>query len=289
MRAEPACSVVVNVYARTRLAMDLRAEREADEISFTLAANLLRGMTGSVRAFVRLAGPTRDLSSLVQKQIAGGRLPRAMQLDAKDDPKFDAARILAKLESDDPAIATIRDEELPVVSHGGGALHAHAKKAVIAGVYHAGLWVEGVYDPGGAPSPGHQHGHAAPPGTAKGAPERFERLVTVAISVGNKGSKTPAHGKTGRRGRRRRSRHEARSVQNFKHAAIQLVEIQCSTERQTLRQLDCRRVSAKRAEKHELKPGSKCIDPIDDCTIRCEAGVLGIVPQNRKNNKISAA
>ena len=182
---------MVNVYARTRLAMDLRAEREADEISFTLAANLLRGTTASIRAFVRLAGPTRDLSSLVQKQIAGGRLPRAMRLDAKDDPKFDAARILAKLESDDPAIATIRDEELPVVSHGGGALHAHAKKAVIAGVYHAGLWVEGVYDPGGAPSPGHQHGHAAPPGTAKGAPERFERLVTVAISVGNKGSKTP--------------------------------------------------------------------------------------------------
>ena len=127
----------------------------------------------------------------MKKQIDGGRLPRAMRLDAKDDPKFDAARILAKLESEDPAIATIRDEELPVVSHGGGALHAHAKKTVIAGVYHAGLWVEGVYDPGGALSAGHPHDHAAPPGTSKGAPERFERLVTVAIGVGKKGSNTP--------------------------------------------------------------------------------------------------
>ena len=138
----------MNVYARTRLAVDLRAESEGDEISFTLTANLLRGTAAGIRAFVRMAGPTRDLSSLVKRQIDGGRLPRSMRLDAKDDPKFDAARILAKLESDDSAIATIRDEELPVVSHGGGALHAHAKKAVVAGVYHAGLWLEGVYDPG---------------------------------------------------------------------------------------------------------------------------------------------
>jgi hypothetical protein len=188
---EAACSVVVNVYARTRLAMDLRAAREADGISFTLAANLLRGATASVRSFARLAGPTRDLSTLVKRQTASGTLPRTMQLDGQDDPKFDAARVLAKLEAEDSTIARIRDEELPVVSHGSGALHAHAKKTRIPGVYYAGLWIEGVYDPGAAASPGHTHGHAAPHGPSKGAPERFERLVTVSIGVG-KESKTPS-------------------------------------------------------------------------------------------------
>ena len=101
---EAACSVVVNVYARTRLAMDLRAEREGDGINFTLATNLLRGATASVRSFARLAAPTRDLSSA--GETAGGERSRSRgrcSSTRQDDPKFDAARVLAKLESEDPS------------------------------------------------------------------------------------------------------------------------------------------------------------------------------------------
>ena len=63
---------------------------------------------------------------------------KALQLDSRDRPKLDAARILARLEAKDPKVGLVRDEELTVVSHHGGALHAHAKTNGIPGVYHAG-------------------------------------------------------------------------------------------------------------------------------------------------------
>jgi Common central domain of tyrosinase len=60
LTSERACSVVVNVYARTRLRTDLRVERHGDELSFTVATNLLRGAIGRTRAFGRLIAPTRE-------------------------------------------------------------------------------------------------------------------------------------------------------------------------------------------------------------------------------------
>jgi hypothetical protein len=184
LTGERACSVVVNVYARTRLKTDLRVERHGDELSFTVATNLLRGAIGRTRAFARLIAPTRDLGSLVKTRAARSGVPRAMQLDGSDGTKVDAARVLAELEAQDPKLAALRDEELRVVSHDGGALHAHAKKATIPGLYHAGVWIEGVYDSGAATT-GHPHRHGSEgSGPSKPAhPERFERLLTVAVGL----------------------------------------------------------------------------------------------------------
>ena len=180
---QPACSVVVNVFARTRLALDLRGEREGDEISFTIAANLLRGAVGSARAFARLAAPARDLGVLVKRQAPASKRPT--RVEAADDPKTDAARILAKLESRDRSIGEIRDEELPVVSHDGGAMHAHAKKVKIPGAYYAGVWIEGTYAPGASPAGSHSHEHKHAP-AATGPVERFERLLTTSVGVGGR-------------------------------------------------------------------------------------------------------
>ena len=178
---EAACTVVVNIYARTRLQMDARAVPEGEGLNFTVATNLLRGSIRDARAFARLVAPARDLAALVQRSTAGHRVPRALKLDASDEPTFDAVRVLAKLETEDASLAVVRDEELEVVSHHGGAPHAHAKGTRIPGVYHAGLWIEGTYDAGAATTPGHTHGQDAQ--TGRSTPERFERLLGVSIGV----------------------------------------------------------------------------------------------------------
>lgn len=178
---ESACAVVVNVYARTRLQMGARAIREDEGINFALATNLLRGTILDARGFARLIAPAQDLAALVKRSTAREAVPRAIKLDASDRPAFDAARVLAKLEAADPGLAVVRDEELAVVSHHGGAVHAHAKRTGIPGVYHAGLWIEGTYDSGEVTTPGHAHQfdqHAV-----GSRPERFERLLGVSIAV----------------------------------------------------------------------------------------------------------
>ena len=56
--AESACSVVVNVYARTRFAVALRATRAEGEISFSSRLKRCEAPSAA-RAFTRLVGPVR--------------------------------------------------------------------------------------------------------------------------------------------------------------------------------------------------------------------------------------
>ena len=174
---QPACSVVVNVYGRTRLRLTLDATRKDAEIKVNVGTAVLRGGVHHVRGFGRLVGPARDLISLVRSSSRD--VPRSAKLDTNDEMKVDSAKVLARLETSDSKIAATRDEELAVVSHHDGPPHVHVGKAVIPGAYHIGVLVEGTYDPAAATRGAGHGGHHA---SGKG-PERFVRLLSTSAGV----------------------------------------------------------------------------------------------------------
>jgi hypothetical protein len=189
-----ACDLVVNIYGRTRLVLELLPNERvfkagAGPVSIQIASTIRQGTVSDLRAFSRFVGPTQDLAAALAA-VTPKNLPKESKRDAA---MFDPALALAQLERKNPKLAQIRDEELPVVTHHDGPLHVHFAAPDVPGVYHVSMFVEGAFCPDAtANTEGHDHGaehnHAAPanPGGKPASdcpPERFTRLLTTMIAV----------------------------------------------------------------------------------------------------------
>jgi Common central domain of tyrosinase len=145
------CTVVVNVYARTglRLDLDIQGTVIGEKLNLELVSNVLTGSATVFKSALRVISPQVDLHSLLPEQP----LPR------RGDPKNNTARLLAKLEAKEPGLFALKDEAAELVSHHGGAWHYHVKDTKIPGAYHFGVLIRGTYDPGATVDGGHDHGH----------------------------------------------------------------------------------------------------------------------------------
>lgn len=191
-----ACSVVVNVYARTRLRMELRSPTAlatiGDGLKVEIGSDVLAGNIASTRAFARLAAPAHDLAALVSRTKRAD-IPQTALLKGSKALRFDPAKVLALLEKKNPKLASLRDEPVQVVSHQNGPSHLHVENTRVPAVHHLGVYVEGVYCSQHDTSPG---GHAHPPGIKRTDTdsdcgtecryERFTRLLNVSVAVVNK-------------------------------------------------------------------------------------------------------
>ena len=186
--SRPACSVVVNVYGRTRLRLSLEPARHGTELNVEVSTEILRGGVQRVHGFARMVGPARDLIGVIRRVARD--VPRAAKLDTADGVTFDAAKVLARLEASDSRLAVTRDEEVAVVSHHGGPAHLHVPKLVVPGAYFVGVLVEGIYDPGAAVGTGHESHHGRAPQPTQ--PERFVRLLSVSAAVPPAGARPRA-------------------------------------------------------------------------------------------------
>jgi hypothetical protein len=177
------CSVVINVYARTRLNLQLKPDRGGafvgGHIGVEVVPDIQRGVVSQLYGFSRLSAPAHDLAALVRREVRSV-IPRAARLEKSEPPGFDAARILARLESRSPRLAETRDEELRVVTHHGGPLHVHVNTAKVPAPHNISMWIEGLYNPGGKGSSGHD-GHGTPPDNRNG--QRFIRVLSTSIAV----------------------------------------------------------------------------------------------------------
>jgi hypothetical protein len=201
-----ACSVVLNVYARTRLGLEW-APREGEHtpganLAFDLHAEVLAGNATLTASFARLVAPTTDLRALVSR-LDSATVPRSARLgrlgEPGGEPGFDVSRVLATLERTDPEVGKLRDEELAVQRHEEGALHVHVPGPDVPGAYYVGLYVEGTYCPEhGTAATGHNHHHDDRddhPGQREDicgpdcALEHLTRLLTASAAVA-----TPAAG-----------------------------------------------------------------------------------------------
>jgi Common central domain of tyrosinase len=188
----PTSSVVVNVYARTRLKVELRPEVEkvgGAPLTVAIVTNALRGSATSSDGFSRLIAPEQDLRTLVRN----AKFPRSVMKDFRlPDSRLglDAGRVLARLERRSARIGRIRDEELNVVQHHDGPPHVHVDKTEVPGVYHIGVWIEGTYYSSRA-RVDHDHsgsglgdrGHTSIGGAAGIGGEQFARLLSLSASL----------------------------------------------------------------------------------------------------------
>lgn len=194
-----ACALMINVYARTRLRLNLQSQANiltaGDALKIEIGQDVLAGSITTTRTFARLVAPTRDLGSMVSK-LKKANIPRSALLKSSK-LGFDAARVLATLEKKNPKLAKLRDEPAHVVSHHGGPLHIHVDKTETPGIYHLGVYVEGAYCPehgGSHHGSGHDH-HAGDPAKATAACgqacgyEHFSRLLNTSLVVTKKAKK----------------------------------------------------------------------------------------------------
>src|ERR1051325_786611 len=194
-----ACSIVVNVYARTRLRLELLPESHlasiGDALKVTIGSDVLVGNVASARGFARLVAPAQDLATLVSR-VKPANIPRSALLKGSLALRFDPARLLATLEKKKPKLAAIRDEEVHVVGHDKSPLHMHVERTDTPGIHHLGVYVEGSYCPEHSSSQSnheheHDHEHSAQHADVVSACgtecsyERFTRLLNVSIAIVN--------------------------------------------------------------------------------------------------------
>ena len=196
---QQACNAVVNVYAHTRLQLELtpRFERlqAGSPFSIDVDANVLQGNIVVSRSFARLAAPGADLAAAVAA-VGPKEIPKEAALEGSKALKFEPAKVLAALEKRTRTVGRLRNEELQVEIHEGRLMPVPVVKTNFSGGYHVGLYVEGTYCP--------LHSHAAPAAhdhEAHAAPgevcdqgcvlEPFTRLLsTTVILAGRRARRT---------------------------------------------------------------------------------------------------
>jgi len=192
---EQACSMVVNIYARTNLKLELQTAnsiiKRGEELKISVGADLNLGSLQYHRAFARFTAPKFDIAEILPMDRV---LEIIKQLEAtkRYNRKLDIGLILAEFERE-KNLQFVIDKEGQVVSHEGGPLHLHEKETSIPGIYHFGVYIEGAYFPGAAikPAEHHDHGMAAmdmdtgddmndlPTGNA----EMFTRILNISVAV----------------------------------------------------------------------------------------------------------
>jgi len=193
-----ACSVVVNVYGRTRLKINLLPQKDvvSDVSGFTaqIGNDVLKGNVVTGRTFARLIAPINDVSAMLRR-AKGKQLPKEALLKDRDGLKYDPATVLATVEKADSQVMNIRDEELQVLEDQVGNSQMHVENTEIPGVYHLGVYVEGTYcpehmHPEGGHSHTHGHGHGMDSGASSCGPEccleGFIRILSSTTAVTKK-------------------------------------------------------------------------------------------------------
>ncbi len=201
---QQACNLVVNIYARTRLRVELapsKGERVVGErLALDVSADVLAGNADVTRGLARLVAPVHDLRGMMA-QLKPSDIPQSARLEGSEALRYDPALVLAALERAEPDLARQRDEEVGVVRHGDGPMHVYVEATDVPGVYSFGVSVEGAYCPDhdtvatGQPhehnsTQAHDHGHASG-GDACGPAcrlEHFSRVLTASVALESRAS-----------------------------------------------------------------------------------------------------
>lgn len=184
-----ACNVVVNIYGRTNLKMDLEVKngliKMKEEIKINVLENVNLGRIQNHRGFARIISPALDINKLLPTDRVHEIIKEAEDSKKRFSSKLDIALLLARLEKENKDIQLINDSEGKVVSHDGGSFHMHVKDTEIPGLYHFGVWVEGVYFPDAAAKDASDGHHAAETNEANlQGGEEFSRLLNITVAVG---------------------------------------------------------------------------------------------------------
>ncbi len=190
-----ACSIVVNIFARTRLRVELLPPPSgvlsiSDGLKIEIVNDILVGNIANERAIARLVAPAYDISVFASR-VKRTDIPKDALMKGSKGLRFDPAKLLAVLENRNLKVGQVRDEEVEIVSHHNGPLHMHVENTEVQGVHHLGVYVEGAYCPEHNSSQNnHDHHHdtkhnkdnlsACGPQCSY---ERFTRLLNTSVAI----------------------------------------------------------------------------------------------------------
>ena len=140
-----ACNVLVNIYARTRLQLNLTAVLR-NRLTFQITPELLAGRVSKVNAYGRLFSPRIDMPKLFAAGF-DARITRGASLRRSRALKFDSGKIMAKLEAEDHERFRLDDNVLAFRVTRNGTGKASIQNPTVPGVHHVGVLIEGVYHP----------------------------------------------------------------------------------------------------------------------------------------------
>ncbi len=159
-----ACSILVNIFGRTNLKLNLRAEnsiiKKGEELKILVDADVSTGSIQYHRAFVRFTAPAFDIAEILPPEKVQ-EIIKEIEASENCDKKLDIALILAQFEKEKKDLQFVIDKEGKAVSHQGGPLHVHEKDTSIPGLYHFGIYIEGAYFPGIEAKPYGHHDQGA--------------------------------------------------------------------------------------------------------------------------------
>jgi len=188
-----ACSILVNIYGRTRLSLNLQTGspyvRRGEEISWSLKPDISLGSVQFHKTLVRFTSPLFDISQVLPPERALAIVKRLEQ-SRRYNRKLDIALLLAQFEKKDCDGAMVSDNEGKLVSHHGGDWHLHVHDTNIPGFCHFGVYIEGAYYPAVSIQQDEHHDHGSS-GNTVGQPDQFSnakgemftRLLNITIGI----------------------------------------------------------------------------------------------------------
>lgn len=190
-----ACNMLINIYGRTQLKLNLQAVNDivkrGEPLTINVTADINLGKIQYHRALVRFTAPAFDIAEILPPERVA-EIIKQIEASKRYNRKLDIALILAQFEKEKD-LQFINDREGKVVSHEGGPLHMHEKDTAIPGLYHFGFYIEGAYFPGAAAMPADHHDHTGAAkmemygamgdqmATADG--QLFTRILNISVAV----------------------------------------------------------------------------------------------------------
>ncbi len=183
-----ACHMVVNIYARTSLQVQLETKdymiKAGSELKIGVQTNSPMGTVTVLSGLARMVSPSFDIHDILPEDKV---IDIIKQNESEDNYKrgTDIALLLARLEKE-KELAFVNDDEIALVRHDHGPLHLHSDATKVPGTYHLGVYVEGAFAPNTRPkNEGHdmhgegQHGEAQ----TDMEMETFSRILNISVAV----------------------------------------------------------------------------------------------------------
>ncbi len=187
-----ACTMVVNIYGRTNLKMNLHTGsvvvKKGEEFKISVDMDINTGSVKNGRGFARFISPAFDMEDILPRETVI-KIIRQLESARRPGKKFDIALLLAHFEKERKNAVFTKDNQGKLVSHDGGPFHLHMQETGIPGLYHFGVYLEGLYFPKTAAIVNDHHDHQVMhssmdmnnPGDEEG--ELFTRILNITVAV----------------------------------------------------------------------------------------------------------
>jgi len=177
-----ACNVLINIYARTNININISSEKQTykagESINFKLLQSTNNGNISNLSSFARLIAPNVDLKNIFNRDELL-EIIQKNERSRRPSKKYDTSILTAKKMKAYENHRIVNDMELKIKQGKEGLIIPSIDKTEISGTYHLGIMVDGYYQPNFMDMTEHCCGdHGKMP-----MKEPFSRLLNISVAV----------------------------------------------------------------------------------------------------------